>query len=471
MGQSKKHERSASSDLLKHPSTKRVKEVDTTDSPYKKPTQRLDAHSSSSKVKSRNKARENGSVLLTCFLYSPEDLKWHGTSPGRSDLMFERLRLVQEQFEGLNIPRVILTAEERGQKGEKMTEFVPKHNVSHVYANHEYEVNELRRDLDFLNRVEAGRNLQFELHHDQTVVKPGTLRTGSGGPHEVFTPYHKLWLITVSEDPSPFNMVGLLEANDKGAQQKSQELFDTPKKTFPSLSKDKLFPSNKDRDRICGLWPTGHEACIKRLREFLHKKCDTYAKNGSIPAGDNSSRTSPYFAAGVVSIRQVLSTSLKERNNGSADFSSSGADVGLASWVREIVFHGFYRHMMAVAPHNGMNLLWNLKFDFGTTGVTFVDAGITLQLRREAYMHNRLRANASSYLRTNLLLDYRRGERWFGENLVDWDPSYTVFNPISQAEKCDPHGDYIRTYVPGLKDTKGEAIFDLFNCLDKGGFK
>ncbi|GAW16524.1 hypothetical protein ANO14919_059540 [Xylariales sp. No.14919] len=102
------------------------------------------------------------------------------------------------------------------------------------------------------------------------------------------------------------------------------------------------------------------------------------------------------------------------------------------------------------------------------------------QLPHEAYMHNRLRMNVSSYLRTNLLLDYRRGERWFVENLVDWDLrnntqgwelSYTVFNPISQAEKCDLHGDYIRTCVPELKDTKGEATFDPFNSLDKGEFK
>ena len=168
---------------------------------------------------------------------------------------------------------------------------------------------------------------------------------------------------------------------------------------------------------------------MKRLREFLHKKCDTYAMNRSIPAEDNSSRMSPYFAAGVVSICQVLSTSRKERNNGSADFSSSGADAGLAAWVREIVFREFYRHMMVVTPHNSMNLPQNLKFDFveweddeegwrkwtqGTTGVPFVDAGMR-QLTTEAYMHNRLRINVSSYLRTNLLLDYRRGERWSGE--------------------------------------------------------
>ncbi|KAI1358315.1 DNA photolyase, FAD-binding/Cryptochrome [Xylaria arbuscula] len=517
MGEGKKHERSLSSDLLKHPSTKRAKEVDTIDNPFKRLAERIEAHTSSAKVKPRNvlhwfrskdlraednralnaasqKARETGSVLLTCFLYSPEDLQWHGTSLARSDFMFECIRLVQEQLEGLNIPLVILTAEARDQKGKQLMDFIKKHDVSHVYANYEYEVDELRRDLDLLGRIEPVGNVYFELHHDQTVVVPGTLLTGSGGPHKVFTPYHKSWLSTVSEDPSLFDTVGLPEANNKAARQQVQELFDYQKKTFPSLPKDKLFPSDEDRKRIRGLWPAGHKAGMNRLREFLHKKCDTYAKNRSIPSEDNSSRMSPYFAAGVVSIRQVLSTSSKECNDGSADFSSSGADAGLAAWMREIVFREFYRHMMVVIPHNSMNLPQNLKFDFveweddeegwrkwteGMTGVPFVDAGMR-QLTSEAYMHNRLRMNVSSYLRTNLLLDYRRGERWFAENLVDWDlcnntqgwePSYTVFNPISQAEKCDPHGDFIRKYVPELKDVKGKAIFDPFHRLDKEEFK
>ena len=77
--------------------------------------------------------------------------------------------------------------------------------------------------------------------------------------------------------------------------------------------------------------------------------------------------------------------------------------------------------------------------------------------------------NVASYLRTNLLLDYRRGERYFAEHLVDWDlcnntqgwePSYTVFNPVSQAERHDPGGDYIRRWVPELRAVEGKAIFD-----------
>jgi deoxyribodipyrimidine photo-lyase len=141
-----------------------------------------------------------------------------------------------------------------------------------------------------------------------------------------------------------------------------------------------------------------------------------------------------------------------------------------------------------------MNMPQNLKFAFvnweddeegykrweeGTLGVPFVDAGMR-QIKHEAYMHNRLRMNVSSYLYCNLLVDYRRGERYFAETLIDWDlsnntqgwePSYTVFNPVSQAEKNDPAGDYIRKWIPELKDVKGKAIYDPYHRLDKNEFE
>lgn len=119
------------------------------------------------------------------------------------------------------------------------------------------------------------------------------------------------------------------------------------------------------------------------------------------------------------------------------------------------------------------------KWCEGTTGVPFVDAGMR-QLANEAYMHNRCRMIVSSYLTGNLLIEYRRGERYFAEKLIDWDlsnntqgwePSYTVFNPTSQAEKHDPDGEYIRKWVPELKNVPGKAIFSPHDRLSKAEFE
>ena len=205
---------------------------------------------------------------------------------------------------------------------------------------------------------------------------------------------------------------------------------------------------------------------------------------------DMSSRLSPYFAAGIISVREVLQKT-KEWNGGSH---FDDGDIGVDSWVREICFREFYRHMMVLKPHGSMNMPQNVKFDLveweqddegwkkwceGTLGVPWVDAGMR-QLNTEAYMHNRLRMNTASYLRANLLIDYRRGERYFAEHLVDWDlenntngwePSYTIFNPITQAEKCDKNGDYIRKWVPELKNVEGKAIFAPYDRLSKAEFE
>lgn len=156
-----------------------------------------------------------------------------------------------------------------------------------------------------------------------------------------------------------------------------------------------------------------------------------YADQRSEPAADVSSRMSPYFAAGIVSVREVLKKT-REWNNG-AHFDAG--DAGVDSWAREICFREFYRHTAVDKPHGSMNMPQNVKFDAveweddeegwqkwckGMLGVPWVDAGMR-QLNAEGYMANRLRMAVSSYLRGNLLLDYRKGERYFVEHLVDWD--------------------------------------------------
>lgn len=502
----KRHERSLShEDVLRHPSNKRAKEIDAhppldilldklkNQKPNAKTrnvlhwfrSKDLRAEDNRALSEASKKAKEGSGSLLSCFLWSPQDIEWHGTSPARTDFMLESLRLLQDQMHRLNIPLVIFTAEKRGEKGRQVLDFIQKHDVSHVFANIEYEVDELRRDIDMLGRLDG--KTSFHLTHDQTVVEPRALKAGSGGPMKVFTPYHKAWLAKVSEDPNLLDLVDLPAANDKKAKSELEDLFGSD---IPALPDSKKFPSEKDKKRTRKLWPAGHKAGMDRLQHFLDKKVKNYKRDRSTPSANNSSRLSPYFASGIISAREAIKAA-QDANEGD-DFNSG--DVGIGSWVREIVFREFYRHMLAITPHDSMNLPHNLKFDFveweddeegwkkwceGQTGMPFVDAGMR-QLREEAYMHNRLRMNTSSYLRTNMLIDYRKGERYFAETLVDWDlanntqgwePSYTVFNPVAQAEKCDPDGEYIRKWVPELRDVKGKAVFDPYNRLSKKEFE
>ena len=493
---------------LKHPSTKRAKQVDA-DTPLSQLYSALDSQHVKSDVTNvvhwfRSKdlriednialhsasqlAQEKKKPLITIYLWCAEELEWHGTSPARTDFLVETLGLMQAELKKLNIPLVILEAKKREEKIPEVMKFLEQNSVSHVFANYEYEVDELRRDIHFLK--EAKDNVQISLHHDQCIMEPGTMLTGSDKPMKVFTPYHRSWLDIVKESPDLLDTVPDPEANPSSALKDHKSLFD---QKLPSIPKSKSFTSDSDQKRIRGLWPAGHDAGIKRMKEFLENKIEDYAATRSQPAADSSSRMSAYFSAGIVSVREALSL-VRKYNDGSADFTPNGSGPGVSAWVREVVFRELYRQMMVVVPHNSMNLPQNLKFDFvqweddeegwkkwyeGTTGVPFIDAGMR-QLNTEAYMHNRLRMNVSSYLYCNLLLDYRRGERYFAETLIDWDlcnntqgwePSYTVFNPVSQAEKNDPNGDYIRKWVPELKDVKGKAIFSPHDRLDKKEFE
>ncbi|EMD65297.1 hypothetical protein COCSADRAFT_169794 [Bipolaris sorokiniana ND90Pr] len=425
---------------------------------------------------------------LVCFYINcPADESWHGTSPARVDFMCEGLKSMQKELKELNIPLVFVECEDRKKIVETAVEWLKNHKISHVFGNYEYEIDEMRRDLKLVKT--SGKDIQVSLFHDQTVIEPGTMTTSSGSPMKVFTPYHKAWLSRLREEPELLDTRPPPAANPLSMKKELKDLFDTP---APKPAKDKQYKSQDEKTRIRKLWPAGHAEGAKRMDSFL-KQISHYASTRSNPAANSTSRMSAYFSAGMFSVREAL-RKVVDYNRGSTDFTESKASSGVYSWVREIVFRELYRQHTVCVPHTSMNLPQNLKFNSvqweddkegwekwykGQTGEPFIDAGMR-QLNAEAYMHNRLRMNVSSYLYCNLLLDYRRGERYFAETLIDWDlsnntqgwePSYTVFNPVSQAEKNDPDGDYIRKWVPELKDVKGKAVFAPYARLSKEEFE
>ena len=495
---------------LKHPSIKVAKKIDAPDTPYDKLVGAIDSQEGVSKVTGvahwfRSKdlriqdnkglhsasqlAKENNVPLITFYLWCTPELEWHGTSPARTDFMVQALELMQKELQEMNIPLVILDASERQDKVPEVNRFVQDNKISHLFANYEYEIDELRRDVALINTF--NNDVQMSLEHDQTIMEPGTMLTSAGKPQKVFTPYHAHWLDLVKGEPSLLDTVPDPEPNDKSASKSLSKLFGT---SVPATPRSKQFSSTDDQKHIRSLWPAGHAAGIDRLNDFVKNKISDYAATRSNPAEDSTSRLSAYFSSGQISVREALSA-LRDHNKGSSDFTPNGSSQGIAAWVREICFRELYRQTTAMVPHSAMNLHENLKMDNvkwekdeegwekwckGTTGVPFVDAGMR-QLNKEAYMHNRLRMNTASWLTHNLLLDYRRGERYFAETLVDWDlnnntqgwePSYpTIFNPVSQAERNDPNGDYIRKWVPELKDVKGKAIFAPHARLSKEEFE
>jgi deoxyribodipyrimidine photo-lyase len=491
-------------DVLRHPTIERAKEIDAspplfelealiakqkTDHPVRNVlhwfrSKDLRIEDNRALNAASEKVQEGKGMLLTAYLFSPKDMEWHGTSAARSDFILETLRLMQKQLAEKNIPMVFLTAPERKNKVDVVMEFVKKHDISHVYGNLEYEVDELRRDMKMAKCVQKEDGVSFHTLHDQTVVNPGHMTTGTGKPHKVFTPFHKAWLALVAKKPEMLDIVPPPASNKT---KPDSSLFDS---AVPELPDNKRFLDDDERDRIRGLWPAGHAAGIERLEHFLNEKVTNYGRDRSEPALDPSSRLSAYFSSGALSVREAL-TAAKKHNKGK-NFDGSGND-GIAAWAREIVFREFYRQMVVILPHIVMNLSNNLKFmsvefvdDYerekrwyeGKTGVPFVDAGMR-QLNTEAYMHNRARMNTASYLRSNLMIDYRKGERYFAEHLIDWDlgnnthgwePGFTVFNPVVQAENHDKDGDYIRKWVPELKDVKGKAIFSPHDRLSPKEF-
>lgn len=321
-----KHARSNSIDhiyddpenTLSHPTTQRAKEIDAKP-PLSQLKELLSAQKTSHPVRNvlhwfrskdlrqednrglaaaSAKAAEGTGLLLTMYLYSPTDMEWHGTSPARSDFLMQSLGILREQLRAKNIPLTIVETSERGLKTEKVEQFLKEHDVSHVYANFEYEVDELRRDIKVARHLlEGSEDVSLELLHDQTAMEPGVIKTGAGGPMKVFTPYHKAWLAEVARKPELIDLVEPPKANDEKAKEQFKDLFQGE---LPELPENKQFASEEEKNRIRKLWPAGHEAGIKRLEAFLKNKVSLHLIPSSLTTNKliptHRSQTTPKHA-------------------------------------------------------------------------------------------------------------------------------------------------------------------------------
>ncbi len=297
---------------------------------------------------------------------------------------------------------------------------------------------------------------------DRVIFESGEVLNGEGRPYAVYTPYRNAWLRRWEEAP---------EYEERAPR------FPPP---IPGCRSDEL-PTVSVR---AGLPPAGEAAARRRLFRFLDRSVARYAEDRDYPALDATSRLSAHLRFGMISARTCIGAALDLAET------EPGAAAGARKWVDELIWREFYHAVLAAHPHVTRRA-WRREFDAvrweqddagfaawceGRTGYPIVDAGMR-QLRETGWMHNRARMIAASFLSKDLLIDWRRGERFFFESLVDGDPAsnnggwqwaastgadaqpfFRIFNPTSQAEKFDPDGEYVRRWVPELSRIAGVAI-------------
>lgn len=302
-------------------------------------------------------------------------------------------------------------------------------------------------------------------HPGVVIHEPGSVLTGGGEPYKVFTPFHRRWRQQPIGDPRD------APASIPGHGSVAGDDLPTPERLGLSDVEDR---------------PVGGEtAAHDRLGRFLEHRIDDYDDLRDTPAADGTSRLSADLHFGCLSARRVHDR-LDGRNSGHKAFATELAWREfyvhvLAAWpeVLDTEFNERYRGM----PWSGDGEEVDTWRD-GMTGYPIVDAGMR-QLRSTGWMHNRTRMIVASFLCKDLLVDWRIGERHFLEHLVDGDlasnnggwqwaagtgtdaqPYFRIFNPVTQGERFDPDGAYVRRWVPELADVPDTYIHHPWDMPD-----
>ena len=393
-------------------------------------------------------------ATLPVFILDPA---FDDSSPRRKNFLFEGLSALDKDLKKRNSYLVI----RKGKPVDVLRQLFDEVKAEAIYAEEDFTPYARKRDA-FIQKF-----LPLTLVQGQTVHHPKVIHKQDGRPYTVYTPYSKVWkaqLTKLKLHPAP-------------------EKINTPKgirsEPLPAFTSNDLFPA-------------GEIEALKRLQRFatlapksgdfgVRASIHTYADDRNRMDLDGTSTLSPYLRFGMIGLRQAVHASRITHHA-----SSKGAEI----WLNELIWREFYIQILYHFPHVARtafnrsltNIPWRNKpsefeaWKAGRTGVPVVDAAMR-QLKETGWMHNRARMIVASFLVKDLLIDWRWGEAWFMENLLDGDiapnnggwqwtagtgtdaaPYFRIFNPVLQSAKFDPNGEYIRKWVPELRGLTAKQI-------------
>ena len=403
------------------------------------------------------------------FIFSNKQFKKHNEANVKIDFIIKNLFLLEKKLAELNVPLTIIESDGFKKDASLIKKFIEKKNIDKAFWNNQFGEDEAVRD-NLVRSELVSKNIKVSIFNDQIVYEPGFLKTGQGLPYSVFTPFKRKWI-------ENFEMEFLdieyqYEPRDSLNYSSNIRDFDFNFKTTHQVNMD--------------LWPAGENEAETKLLKFLDEKLINYSKNRNDPILDGTSRISPYLASGIVSSKKCILEALKINN-----FEFSSGHIGVTKWIDEIIWREFYKNIMFSFPKVSMGqpfqdyskaIKWRydenefIAWKEGKTGFPIVDAAMR-QLIHEGWMHNRLRMVVAMFFTKNMLHDWRLGEAYFMQNLIDGDfasnnggwqwssstgtdaaPYFRIFNPITQSTNFDKNGEFIKKYVPELKDLDKSVI-------------
>lgn len=400
----------------------------------------------------------------------------HSWGPAKINFVKRSIEALSIQAAEYNLPLLVIDVDSTKDLAEDLTTRCQALQSKVVFLNREYPLDERQRD-HFIGKKLRAIGVACQHFDDRVCIAPEKLKTGADGAYKVFTPFKCCWYRLLAES-GPTNIHHCSVQHIP---------VDLPLESTVTAQIGAHFSHLQQKD-FSDLWPASEVEADRRLSAFCEDELFHYDQNRDSPSNHATSGLSPYFAVGSLSARQCLVAVLNSLGDtAEAQLMQGGVNqAGANCWINELIWREYYQYLMfhfsdlsKSKPFKTATqwLPWRTGADAdrdfdawcaGKTGYPIIDAAMR-QLVETGWMHNRLRMITAMFLTKHLLINWRRGEAYFSEKLIDLDfsannggwqwsastgcdavPYFRIFNPVTQGQRFDSEGKFITGYFPEL---------------------